>query len=297
MFCGATFLPPAVTRMSFLRSVIVRKPSSSIEPMSPVLQPAVLVEHGLRRLVVLVVAGEDRRAADEQLAVVGQLQLDAGQRRARRCRSGSARACSRWRPSCTRSCRSPRGWGCRGRGRTRRSPSRAARRPRSRSAGGRRASSSPSSRRACRPACCAASPRGTGRPSCRSSLTRCPTPSAQSISFRLTPVASSKLASTAVCTFSYTRGTLGSTVGRTDGSHLADPQRVGAEGDREADVGGEEVQAAAEVVRERQVEQHGVLGADEPTAPCPPSRPCRSSCGSGSCRPSAARSSPTCRCR
>ena len=41
MFCGATFLPPAVTRMSFLRSVIVRKPSASISPMSPVLsQPS-----------------------------------------------------------------------------------------------------------------------------------------------------------------------------------------------------------------------------------------------------------------
>ena len=36
MFCGATFLPPAVTRMSFFRSVILRKPSSSISPTSPV---------------------------------------------------------------------------------------------------------------------------------------------------------------------------------------------------------------------------------------------------------------------
>ena len=35
MFCGETFLPPAVTMMSFLRSVIARKPSS-IEPTSPV---------------------------------------------------------------------------------------------------------------------------------------------------------------------------------------------------------------------------------------------------------------------
>ena len=73
MFCGATFLPPAVTRMSFLRSVIVRKPSSSIEPMSPVLQPAVVAEHRLRRLGILVVAGEHRGAADEQLPVVGEL--------------------------------------------------------------------------------------------------------------------------------------------------------------------------------------------------------------------------------
>ena len=35
-FCGATFLPPAVTMMSFLRSVILTKPSSSISAMSPV---------------------------------------------------------------------------------------------------------------------------------------------------------------------------------------------------------------------------------------------------------------------
>ena len=34
--CGATFLPPAVTRISFLRSVIDRYPSSSMRPMSPV---------------------------------------------------------------------------------------------------------------------------------------------------------------------------------------------------------------------------------------------------------------------
>ena len=40
MFCGATFLPPAVTRMSFLRSVMCRKPSSSSMPMSPVLSRA-----------------------------------------------------------------------------------------------------------------------------------------------------------------------------------------------------------------------------------------------------------------
>jgi hypothetical protein len=36
MFCGETFLPPAVTMMSFLRSVTVRKLSSSIVPTSPV---------------------------------------------------------------------------------------------------------------------------------------------------------------------------------------------------------------------------------------------------------------------
>ena len=39
---GATFLPPAVTMISFLRPVIFRKPSSSSAPRSPVLnQPSV----------------------------------------------------------------------------------------------------------------------------------------------------------------------------------------------------------------------------------------------------------------
>ena len=33
---GATFLPPAVTRISFLRPVIFRKPSLSSSPRSPV---------------------------------------------------------------------------------------------------------------------------------------------------------------------------------------------------------------------------------------------------------------------
>ena len=33
---GATFLPPAVTMISFLRPVIVRKPSPSSSPRSPV---------------------------------------------------------------------------------------------------------------------------------------------------------------------------------------------------------------------------------------------------------------------
>jgi hypothetical protein len=41
MLAGGTFLPPAVTRMSFLRSTIWRKPSSVQRPTSPVLnQPS-----------------------------------------------------------------------------------------------------------------------------------------------------------------------------------------------------------------------------------------------------------------
>ena len=35
MFCGATFFPPAVTMMSFFRSVMRTYPAASISPMSP----------------------------------------------------------------------------------------------------------------------------------------------------------------------------------------------------------------------------------------------------------------------
>ena len=50
---GATFLPPAVTMISFLRPTMVKKPSSSIAPRSPVWnQPSVntaLVSASLRQ--------------------------------------------------------------------------------------------------------------------------------------------------------------------------------------------------------------------------------------------------------
>ena len=61
MFCGETFLPPAVTMMSFFRSVIARNPSS-IEPTSPVRSQPSLVERLARGGLVLVVAAEDVRA-------------------------------------------------------------------------------------------------------------------------------------------------------------------------------------------------------------------------------------------
>ena len=48
-FCGAMFLPPAVTMMSFLRSVILTKPSASISAMSPVWSQPSGVEHLGRR--------------------------------------------------------------------------------------------------------------------------------------------------------------------------------------------------------------------------------------------------------
>ena len=135
--------------MSFLRSVIVMKPSSSISAMSPVRSQPSLVEHLAGRLLVLVVAGEDGLAAD---------------RAARRPRRASPRrpgaACRRCR-TCSAS-----GTVDRAGGRALGQPvaledqqvegveelasprARAARRRRSRSAAGRRAAPSPSSRRA-----------------------------------------------------------------------------------------------------------------------------------------------------
>ena len=74
----------------------------------PRVEPAVRVEHRGRRLGILVVAGEDGLAADQQLAVVRDPELEAGQRRADRAEAPAARACSSSRPSCTRSGRSPR---------------------------------------------------------------------------------------------------------------------------------------------------------------------------------------------
>ena len=75
------FFPPAVTRMSFLRSVIVTKPSSSIDGDVPGAEPAVVPEHLRGRLGLLVVAGEHRLAADQQLAVLGEPELETGERR------------------------------------------------------------------------------------------------------------------------------------------------------------------------------------------------------------------------
>src|SRR5207244_12404666 len=47
-------------------------------------EPAVVGEDGAGRLLVSVVAGEVHRAADEELAVLVEAELDAGQRRAHR---------------------------------------------------------------------------------------------------------------------------------------------------------------------------------------------------------------------
>ena len=81
-FAGATFLPPAVIRMSFLRSVIVTKPSASIAGDVARAEPAVVVQHRARRLGILEVALEDRLAADQQLVVLAEAELRSGERRA-----------------------------------------------------------------------------------------------------------------------------------------------------------------------------------------------------------------------
>ena len=111
--------------------------------------------------------------------------------------------------------------------------------------------------------CWAARPRGIGLPCCRSLLTRRPTPSAQSISFFFTPVASSKLGQDGRVHLLVDAGDARQHRGPHGRRHLADAQRIGAERRREAHVRRQQVQAAAEVVRQRQVEQDGVLGADE----------------------------------
>ncbi len=83
---GTTFLPLAVTMISFLRPVIVRKPCSSSWPMSPVRnQPS--VERLGSQVLALVVAAHHADALGEDLAVVGDLHGVARESGRRRCRS------------------------------------------------------------------------------------------------------------------------------------------------------------------------------------------------------------------
>ena len=70
--------------MSFLRSVILRKPSASISPMSPVWNQPSASMACARGLGVVPVALHDVRSAREDLAVLGDLHLDAGNDRADR---------------------------------------------------------------------------------------------------------------------------------------------------------------------------------------------------------------------
>ena len=90
MFLGAMFLPPAVMMISFLRPVIVRKPSLSNAPRSPEhSQPSLSVSAVACGL--LVVAEEHVGAAHQDLAVLGDLDLEPGQRRPDRADLGLAR--------------------------------------------------------------------------------------------------------------------------------------------------------------------------------------------------------------
>ena len=90
---GKTLSPSGVTIISFLRPRMNRRPSASFSPMSPVCsQPSssrVRPAPGSRipdPRSLLVVARRDVLAADENLAVVGDLHLDAGDRLADRSR-------------------------------------------------------------------------------------------------------------------------------------------------------------------------------------------------------------------
>ena len=85
------FLPPAVTIRSFLRPVIRKKPSSSAAQVAGV-QPAVANRLG-RVLGQVPIADHDVRPAGEDLAVVGDLHLDAGDRLADRAQAMFGRAC------------------------------------------------------------------------------------------------------------------------------------------------------------------------------------------------------------
>ena len=82
--CGAAFLPPARTIRSFLRSVIARKPSVVELPDVAGVEPALRVDRLGRRLRLVVVALHDVRAAGQDLAVGGDLDLDARDRPADR---------------------------------------------------------------------------------------------------------------------------------------------------------------------------------------------------------------------
>ena len=78
------YLPPEVLNRSFLRSVIRRKPSASSSPMSPVCSQPSSVERLGGRLGQVVVAVHHAGALDQDLAVLGDLDLGAGERPGRR---------------------------------------------------------------------------------------------------------------------------------------------------------------------------------------------------------------------
>ena len=200
-------------------------------------EPAVGVEHLGRRGGILVVAAEDRVAADQELAVLGDSELEAGQRGAdrpeapalgrvrRRGRRALAEAVALEDPDPDRVEELGDLLAERRAARDRRpqAPAEAVADLREDEPVG----DAGLQLQRCR--------RRAGPPPARLPTSR-PTASDQSASRRLTPVVSSIAATTAVWIFSYTRGTLGSTVGRTVSERVRGLQRIRQEGDRVADV-------------------------------------------------------------
>ncbi len=72
---GATILPPEVFSNSFLRSVMKRNPSASNVADVAGAEPSLRVETLGIGFGLLPVAGKDRRAADQQLSIRGQLSV------------------------------------------------------------------------------------------------------------------------------------------------------------------------------------------------------------------------------
>ena len=101
--CGAMYLPPAVLKSDFLRSVILQEAVGVDLADVAGVDPAVLQRLG-GRLGVLVVAEHVARALDQDLAVVGDLQLDARERLAHGQEPVRARACWSKRRTTSRSC-------------------------------------------------------------------------------------------------------------------------------------------------------------------------------------------------
>ena len=87
MLAGDMFLPAALMISSFLRSTIVQV--AVVVDLADVagVQPAVGVDRLGGLLGQVAVAAHHDSAADQHLAVVGELDLDARRRRARPCRS------------------------------------------------------------------------------------------------------------------------------------------------------------------------------------------------------------------
>ena len=84
---GAMFLPPEVTMMSFLRSVMVRKPSRVEHADVAGVEPAVRVDRLGGGLRLLEVALHHVGPAGQDLAVGGDLHLDALDGQAHACRA------------------------------------------------------------------------------------------------------------------------------------------------------------------------------------------------------------------